>query len=98
MAYIRRAKYKSKINFLVQVRRQEFKTIVKSFDIDSYLILKYSSLSSLQASLSIPIYLIFFLEGQNIFFFLIMLVLIFFTHRENVKRLINKEESKTKIY
>ena len=30
--------------------------------------------------------------------FLIMFVLIFFTHRENVKRLINKEESKTKIY
>jgi len=27
-----------------------------------------------------------------------MFVLIFFTHKENVKRLINKEESKTKIY
>jgi len=27
-----------------------------------------------------------------------MFVLIFFTHRENIKRLINKEESKTKIY
>ena len=64
----------------------------------SYLISKYSSLSSLLASLSIPAYLLFFLDGKNIFFFLIMFVLIFYTHRENVKRLINKEESKTKIY
>ena len=63
-----------------------------------YLIFKYSSLSSLLATLSIPVYILLFLDGQNIFFFLIMFVLIFFTHRENVKRLINKEESKTKIY
>ncbi len=63
-----------------------------------FLIFKYSSLSSLIASLSVPMYLLFFLNGQNIFFFLIMFVLIFFTHRENIKRLINKEESKTKIY
>ena len=63
-----------------------------------YFISKYSSLSSLIASISIPIYILFFLEGKNIFFFIIMFVLIFFTHRENVKRLINKEESKTKIY
>jgi hypothetical protein len=27
-----------------------------------------------------------------------MFVLIFYTHRENVKRLKNKEETKTKIY
>jgi glycerol-3-phosphate acyltransferase PlsY len=33
-----------------------------------------------------------------VFFFIIMFVLIFFTHRENIKRLKNKEESKTKIY
>ena len=63
-----------------------------------YLIFKYSSLSSLIASLSIPSYLLLFLNGKNIFFFLIMFVLIFFTHRKNIKRLINKEESKTKIY
>ena len=63
-----------------------------------YLIFKYSSLSSLIASLSIPAYLLLFLNGKNIFFFLIMFVLIFFTHRKNIKRLINKEESKTKIY
>ena len=63
-----------------------------------YFISKYSSLSSLTASLSIPVYLVFFLEGENIIFFMIMFILIFFTHRENVKRLINKEESETKIY
>jgi len=63
-----------------------------------YLISKYSSLSSLFASLSVPTYLLLFLDGKNIFFFLIMFFLIFFTHRENVKRLINKEESKTNIY
>jgi glycerol-3-phosphate acyltransferase PlsY len=63
-----------------------------------YLILKYSSLSSLIASLTVPLYILFFLDRQNIFFFLTMFVLIFFTHRENIKRLINKEESKTKIY
>jgi len=63
-----------------------------------YLIFKYSSLSSLLAASSIPVYILLFLDGQNIFFFLTMFVLIFFTHRQNVKRLINKEESKTKIY
>ncbi len=62
-----------------------------------FLISKYSSLSSLIASLSIPIYL--FISGKNqIIFFVIMFVLIFYTHRENIKRLKNKEESKTKIY
>ena len=63
-----------------------------------YFIFKYSSLSSLLATLSIPAYILFFLSGQNIIFFLIIFVLIFYTHKENVKRLINKEESKTKIY
>ena len=63
----------------------------------TFLISKYSSLSSLIGSLSIPIYLFFF-TSQNLVFFLIMFILIFYTHRENVKRLKNKEESKTKIY
>ena len=63
-----------------------------------YFIFKYSSLSSLSATLIIPAYILFFLGGQNIIFFIIIFVLIFYTHRENVKRLINKEESKTKIY
>ena len=63
-----------------------------------YFIFKYSSLSSLLATLSIPAYILFFLSGHNIIFFLIIFVLVFYTHKENVKRLINKEESKTKIY
>jgi len=62
-----------------------------------FLITKYSSLSSLIGSLSIPIYL-FFSSNQNLTFFSIMFILIFYTHRENIKRLKNKEETKTKIY
>ena len=62
-----------------------------------FLLSKYSSLSSLIASLSIPVYLYIFRENQ-IIFFVIMFVLIFYTHRENIKRLKNKEESKSKIY
>ena len=63
----------------------------------TFLFSKFSSLSSMLASLSIPIYLI--ISGNNNYiFFLIMFVLIFYTHRENVKRLKNKEETKTKIY
>ena len=63
----------------------------------TFLISKYSSLSSLLASVSIPIYLLIINQG-NIIFFVIMFVLIFFTHRENIKRLINKEETKSRIY
>jgi len=63
----------------------------------TFLISKYSSLSSLIGSLVVPIYLVFF-ENYSSIFFIIMFVLIFYTHRENVKRLKNKEESKTKIY
>jgi acyl phosphate:glycerol-3-phosphate acyltransferase len=58
---------------------------------------KYSSLSSIIASLIVPIYIIIF-ENYNSMFFTIMFVLIFYTHRENVKRLKNNEETKTKIY
>ena len=62
-----------------------------------FLISKYSSLSSLIASLIIPIYLTIF-ENYSSIFFIIMFVLVFYTHRDNVKRLKNKEETKTKIY
>jgi len=63
----------------------------------TFIISKYSSLSSLTASLIVPIYLIIF-ENYNSMFFIIMFVLIFYTHKENVKRLKNKDETKTKIY
>ncbi|NCW36662.1 MAG: glycerol-3-phosphate 1-O-acyltransferase [Proteobacteria bacterium] len=59
---------------------------------------KYSSLSSLIAAFSVPIYLYVSGNTNGISFFLIMFVLIFYTHRENVKRLKNQEETKTKIY
>ena len=59
---------------------------------------KFSSLSSLIASISIPIYLLIQNQFDQVFFFIIMFVLIFFTHKENIKRLKNNEETKTKIY
>ena len=63
-----------------------------------FIISKFSSLGSILASLIIPIYIFLNSDYNNEYFFIIMFVLILFTHRENVKRLINKEESKTKIY
>ena len=63
-----------------------------------FLLTKYSSLSSIIGAISIPLYLLLTGQSNNVIFFIIMFVLIFFTHRENIKRLKNKEESKTKIY
>ena len=63
----------------------------------TFLISKYSSLSSLIASLIVPVYLIIF-DNFNSIFFIIMFVLVLYTHRENVKRLKNKKENKTNIY
>ena len=63
----------------------------------TFIFSKYSSLSSLIASLIVPIYLLVF-DNYNSFFFMIMFVLILYTHKENVKRLKNKEETKTEIY
>ena len=63
----------------------------------TYFLSKFSSLSSILASISIPIF-VFLSETNNAIFYLIMFVLIFYTHRENIKRLINKQETKTKIY
>ena len=63
-----------------------------------FVITKYSSLSSITGTITVPGYLLITGQNNNIIFFAIMFVLIFFTHRENIKRLKNKEESKTKIY
>ena len=63
-----------------------------------FIISRYSSLSSLIASLTIPFYHFFIIDNNNYYFFIILFILIFFTHRENIKRLINNTESKTKIY
>jgi acyl phosphate:glycerol-3-phosphate acyltransferase len=63
-----------------------------------FILTKYSSMSSIIGAISIPLYLLLTGQSNNVIFFIIMFVLIFFTHRENIKRLKNKEESKTKIY
>ena len=63
-----------------------------------FLISRYSSLSSIIGSLSVPLYLFITTEKSSVIFFITMFVLIFFTHRENIIRLKNREESKTKIY
>ena len=63
-----------------------------------FVITKYSSLSSIIGTMTVPGYLLITGQNNNIIFFAIMFVLIVFTHRENIKRLKNKEESKTKIY
>ena len=68
------------------------------FWIVTFSLFRFSSLSSLVASISIPFYLLFLSKFDQVIFFTIMFVLIFFTHRENIKRLKNKEETKTKIY
>ena len=79
------------INFLLGI------IFVTSWSI-IFLIFRYSSLSSIIGSISIPIYILITDQISNAIFFSIMFVLIFYTHRENIKRLKNKEESKTKIY
>ena len=63
-----------------------------------FFISKYSSLGSILSTLVIPIFIFLNTSYENQYFFIIMFVLILYTHRKNVKRLINKEESKTKIY
>ena len=63
-----------------------------------FLISKFSSLSSLLASLSVTIFDFLMLNGENYYFYIILFILVFYTHRENIKRLINNTETKTKIY
>jgi|TARA_B100001741_G_scaffold241365_1_gene202371 glycerol-3-phosphate acyltransferase PlsY len=63
-----------------------------------YFIFKYSSLGSIAASAFAPFLIVLTNYDNFNYFYVIMFVLILFTHRENIKRLINKEESKTKIY
>ena len=63
-----------------------------------FFITKYSSLGSILSSLIVSIFIFLNSNYENEYFFIIMFVLILYTHRENVKRLINKEESKTRIY
>ena len=59
---------------------------------------KYSSLASIVASLLVPLSSYFFIDDINYYFYIILFLLILITHRENIKRLKNNTESKTKIY
>ena len=59
---------------------------------------KYSSLASMVASLLVPLSSYFLLNDINYYFYIILFFLILITHRENIKRLKNNTESKTKIY
>ena len=62
------------------------------------LISKFSSLSSILASLSVIIFDFLIFNGKSYYFYIILFILVFYTHRENIKRLINNTETKTKIY
>ena len=63
-----------------------------------FMLFNFSSLSSLLASLTIPIFHFFYNSNSDYYFYFMMFILIFFTHRENIKRLRNNTESKSKIY
>jgi len=63
-----------------------------------FLISKFSSLSSILASLSVIIFDFLIFNGESYYFYIILFILVFYTHRENIKRLINRTETKTKIY
>ena len=63
-----------------------------------FVISKYSSLASMVASLFVPLSSYFLLNDINYYFYIILFLLILITHRENIKRLINNTESKSKIY
>ncbi len=62
------------------------------------IISKYSSLGSLMAVLVAPIYFIFINFNFNIgIFFIYLSLVIYLKHTENIKRLLNKTESKIKL-
>ena len=63
-----------------------------------FIISKYSSLASMIASLFVPLSSYFLFNDINYYFYIILFLLILITHRENIKRLKNNTESKTKIY
>ena len=66
--------------------------------ISIFILFKFSSLSSLLASLTVPIFHFFYNSNSDYYFYFMMFILIFFTHSENIKRLRNNTESKSKIY
>ena len=57
---------------------------------------RYASLSSIVSSLIVFVYSYFFINNFSLIFF-IFFVIIIYTHRENIVRLKNSEESKIKL-
>jgi glycerol-3-phosphate acyltransferase PlsY len=58
---------------------------------------KYSSLSSILSALSVLTYSIILNNYSLSFFLFIIFIIILFTHRENIRRLKNSEETKIKL-
>ena len=63
----------------------------------SALIFRYSSLSSILGSMTVWIYSIFLSNEMQSYFLFFLFIIIFFTHRENIIRLKNSNESKIKL-
>ena len=62
------------------------------------LITKYSSLSSIIATLIVPLFFVFINSNYYIvIFFIYLALIIIFKHQENIKRLLNKTENKIKL-
>ena len=61
------------------------------------LMFKYSSLSSMVGALIVLLYSILLNDYSLSFFLFIIFIIIFFTHRENIRKLKNSEESKIKL-
>jgi acyl phosphate:glycerol-3-phosphate acyltransferase len=62
-----------------------------------FFIFKYSSLSSMIGSLTVLFYTIIISNYSLSFFLFITFIIILFTHRDNIRRLKNSEESKIKL-
>ncbi len=61
------------------------------------IIFRYSSLSSIVGALAVLSYSIFFNSYFLNFFLFVTFIIILFTHRENIRRLKNSEETKIKL-
>ena len=61
------------------------------------LIFKYSSLSSMVGALAVLLYSILLNDYSLSFFLFTIFIIILFTHRENIRKLKNSEESKIKL-
>ena len=61
------------------------------------IISRYSSISSIISSIAVWVYSIFFSNGTISYLLFFLLIIIFFTHKENIIRLKNSKETKIKL-